>query len=144
MNFKINETAMKLRGGYYTPPDLATYIARWVAEKRPQSVLEPSCGDGVFVEAMANAMPRGKLTFTGFELFAEEAAKARQRCRDLPRFESKIWNQDFLDFAIKQILAGRMDFDCAVGSQSIEGYGETTVQIRSPRIGVHPRRADYG
>ena len=31
MNFMRNETAEKLRGGYYTPPDLALFLARWVA-----------------------------------------------------------------------------------------------------------------
>ena len=53
MNFIENETEQKLRGGYYTPLDLATYISRWTTEKRPKSVLEPSCGDGIFVEALA-------------------------------------------------------------------------------------------
>jgi adenine-specific DNA methylase len=122
MNFKANETPTKLRGGYYTPLDLATYISRWATEKHPQSVLEPSCGDGVFVEALANAIPRARLRFTGFELFGEEAAKAKKRCLTVSRFESTIHNQDFLDFAIRQILAGRMDFDCVVGNPPFVRY----------------------
>lgn len=39
MNFIINESEQKLRGGYYTPLDLAAYIARWALAKSPQHVL---------------------------------------------------------------------------------------------------------
>jgi len=90
MNFIKNETAQKLRGGYYTPLDLAIYISRWASEKHPHSVLEPSCGDGIFLEALAKAEPRARLHFTGFELFDEEAVKAKERCLSVPRFASKI------------------------------------------------------
>jgi adenine-specific DNA-methyltransferase len=122
MNFKVNESPTKLRGGYYTPLDLATYISRWATEKRPRSVLEPSCGDGIFVEALANTNPRVRLSFTGFELLDEEAAKARKRCRAAPHFESKVHNQDFLDFAIPQILTGKANFDCVVGNPPFIRY----------------------
>jgi adenine-specific DNA-methyltransferase len=122
LNFKVNESPTKLRGGYYTPLDLAVYISRWATEKHPKSVLEPSCGDGVFVEALAKASPRAKFCFTGFELLDEEATKARQRCLAVPQFESRIRNQDFLDFAISRILTGQTDFDCAVGNPPFIRY----------------------
>src|SRR5882724_1901205 len=122
MNFIKNETAQKLRGGYYTPLDLAGYISRWVLEKRPQSVLEPSCGDGIFVEALAKTNIPGRLSFCGFELLEEEAAKARERCRAVPHFNSKIYTKDFLDFAISRIPAGRTDFDSVVGNPPFIRY----------------------
>jgi hypothetical protein len=59
MNFIENETAQKLRGGYYTRPDVATFLAGWVMEARPRRVLEPSCGDGAFFEALAGIGPEG-------------------------------------------------------------------------------------
>ncbi|MFM8330360.1 MAG: hypothetical protein ACKN9T_01590, partial [Candidatus Methylumidiphilus sp.] len=52
MNFIENESDQKLRGGYYTPLDLAVFITRWTLENNPSSVLEPSCGDGVFIQAL--------------------------------------------------------------------------------------------
>ena len=55
MNFKRNESAQKLRGGYYTPPDLASFISKWVAAKEPKTILEPSCGDGVFFQTLSAA-----------------------------------------------------------------------------------------
>ena len=56
MNFKQHESLQKLRGGYYTPPDLAVFISRWVSGCRPHRILEPSCGDGVFFEALASSL----------------------------------------------------------------------------------------
>ena len=122
MNFKKNETAQKLRGGYYTPLDLAVYISRWATEKHPKSILEPSCGDGVFVEALAKVKPQTSYSVTGFELLEEEAVKARKRCRALPGLEARIHNRDFLDFAVERILAGREDFDCIVGNPPFIRY----------------------
>jgi adenine-specific DNA-methyltransferase len=122
MNFIENETAQKLRGGYYTPLDLAIYISRWATEKQPQSILEPSCGDGIFIDALAKTNPRVRLSFTGFELFDEEAAKARRRCRSVPHFQCKIRSQDFLDFAISRIPGDRAEFDSVVGNPPFIRY----------------------
>jgi tRNA1(Val) A37 N6-methylase TrmN6 len=121
MNFKINETEQKLRGGYYTPLDLAMYISTWATEHRPRTVLEPSCGDGIFVEALSKLNPESNLAFTGFELLEAEAAKARKRCR-LSNFASTVHNQDFLDFAISQILSGQTNFDCVIGNPPFIRY----------------------
>lgn len=52
MNFIENESPTKLRGGYYTDTNLAQFLTKWVFEIKPRRVLEPSCGDGVFFEAM--------------------------------------------------------------------------------------------
>jgi adenine-specific DNA-methyltransferase len=122
VNFIENETAQKLRGGYYTPLDLGIYISRWATQKQPACVLEPSCGDGIFAEALARANPGAEVHFIGFELLAEEAEKARKRCRAIPHLDSKIYNDDFLDLAISRMLAGRMDFDCAVGNPPFIRY----------------------
>ena len=78
MNFKKNESAQKLRGGYYTPIDLAHYLSKWVSEKKPMNILEPSCGDGVFLHALVPQVP-DSATITGVELDPEEAKKAGER-----------------------------------------------------------------
>jgi adenine-specific DNA methylase len=48
MKFKADQTAQKLRGGYYTPQNIADFTTKWVLNNKPKSILEPSCGDGVF------------------------------------------------------------------------------------------------
>ena len=54
MKFKADQTSQKLRGGYYTPQNLADYVTKWVLSNHPASVLEPSCGDGAFIRDEAN------------------------------------------------------------------------------------------
>jgi adenine-specific DNA-methyltransferase len=122
MNFMINESEQKLRGGYYTPLDLATYIVRWTLAKKPQHVLEPSCGDGVFIQAIDNLGIAKELTFTGFELLADEAAKARERCRSRPALNATIHGEDFLQWALLQMAAGRSPFDAVVGNPPFIRY----------------------
>ena len=46
----------KLRGGYYTPMPIAAFLSSWAITSDADRVLEPSCGDGVFVEAAAKRL----------------------------------------------------------------------------------------
>ena len=46
-----NDTAQKLRGGYYTSAEVAEWLCVWAIRSPKDRVLEPSCGDGAFLEA---------------------------------------------------------------------------------------------
>jgi len=48
--------ADKLRGGYYTSREVATWLCRWAIRRPSDRVLEPSCGDGVFVLAAVSQL----------------------------------------------------------------------------------------
>lgn len=122
MNFITNESQQKLRGGYYTPYRLAAYIIRWIQEKQPKNILEPSCGDGVFAEAIGEVGFRGELSFTGFEILAEEALQARKKCRAIAKLSATIHAQDFLGWAINEMGAGRSNYDAAVGNPPFIRY----------------------
>ncbi len=76
----------KLRGGYYTPENVASWIAKWAVRDGHESVLEPSCGDGVFLEAIAsriNSLGKnlkiGSWQLVGVEVVKEEAEKSKAR-----------------------------------------------------------------
>ena len=77
MNFMINETEQKLRGGYYTPLDIATFLARWVKQSGAVNILEPSCGDGVFLKAFDEVRLSKNSAVSAFELDFIEAAKSK-------------------------------------------------------------------
>jgi adenine-specific DNA methylase len=48
-----NATAEKLRGGFYTPEPIASFILKWgINGSSDYDILEPSCGDGVFLEQL--------------------------------------------------------------------------------------------
>lgn len=134
MNFMHNETAEKLRGGYYTPADLAAFLAKWVAKSKPKDILEPSCGDGAFLSALA-AAGLGASKTTAVELDGIEAAKAAARARDLG-INSKILNQDFLSWAIEKMSTGKTRFDAVVGNPPFVRYQylPATFQIEAEQI----------
>ncbi|HEX7734447.1 MAG TPA: N-6 DNA methylase [Ktedonobacteraceae bacterium] len=82
MNFKERETQQKLRGGYYTPLPIAELLSQWVLDQGARTILEPSCGDGVFLRALqSRALASGlapRLVLDAVEISAEEAAKSEQ------------------------------------------------------------------
>lgn len=105
MNFKEFESETKLRGGYYTPPPVADFLARWVLEKSPGSILEPSCGDGSFVEAIAKNA-RGTLSFQGVEINPAEARKAQEVLSASPVIEGQVVVGDFLKWSLARMDEG--------------------------------------
>lgn len=120
MNFMRNETSEKLRGGYYTPQDLALFLARWVAQGKPKSILEPSCGDGAFLDAISK-VDRGCAQVVAVELDAVEAAKSAERARNLA-IDVEVLNQDFLGWALAALPKGGQRFDAVVGNPPFVRY----------------------
>ncbi|OEO30347.1 modification methylase [Devosia insulae DS-56] len=122
MNFMKNETAQKLRGGYYTPPDLAGFLAKWVKEISPKRVLEPSCGDGVFFEAMSKVKGFQKADVVGFELDKTEARKAHGRAREVGLKSAEVRAEDFLQWAIIHLDDASSQFDAVLGNPPFVRY----------------------
>lgn len=119
MNFLENETKQKLRGGYYTPDDLARFLLGWVAATKPQTILEPSCGDGVFLGKYPGLALRSQ--FTAFELDPAEAEKARQRA-SAAKSKAQVHARDFLRWAIDQLDSDGTRFDAVVGNPPFIRY----------------------
>ena len=136
MKFVQDQTAQKLRGGYYTPLDLAAFISQWVSDLNPQRVLEPSCGDGAFLQAMADVGGFGEAAVVGFELDRAEARKAASRARELGLANVDVRAHDFLDWAIKNMEDGGERFDAVVGNPPFVRYQflPPTFQTRAARI----------
>jgi adenine-specific DNA methylase len=74
---KFGAAQLKLRGGYYTPGPIADFLARWAVADGDR-VLEPSAGDGAFVNASAQRLRAGG-HIDAVELDDEEAQKIRLR-----------------------------------------------------------------
>ena len=86
MRLKANSTEQKLRGGYYTPERIADYIIRWAfsGDQLLKTVLEPSCGDGVFLESLISNTNPNAIECTAVELIETEAEKSRQKVSNIP------------------------------------------------------------
>jgi len=84
-------SAEKLRGGFYTPEPIAEFVLRWgVNGSSDYDILEPSCGDGVFLEQLVKHKISYN-TITAVELDEAEAAKAGK----IELKNKQIINDDF-------------------------------------------------
>lgn len=117
----------KLRGGYYTPDKITKFISKWVIGNNTKTVLEPSCGDGNFIEAIIKRFK--ELNFTneeisqniqGIELISEESIKAKKRAENLGINNSIILNSDFFTFSEKYYNSKK--FDGIVGNPPFIRY----------------------
>lgn len=122
---KAPTTDRKLRGGYYTPPPLARFLAGWAVRSAEDRVLEPACGDGVFVDAVAERVSALRVgsnksqpgSFVGIELIAEELEKAQKRAGqpEVARNLKCEWqNTDFFE-AFGDLQRGPL-FDAVLGN----------------------------
>lgn len=97
--------AQKLRGGYYTPKEIAHFLCKWAIDENTGKVLEPSCGDGNFVEeAILRFKELGvddnglKNRIKAIELIEEESLKAKLRAKELGVNSTAIVNSDFFQY----------------------------------------------
>lgn len=114
LNFKENESFDKLRGGYYTPKPIADFLSKWISQSNPRTVLEPSCGDGVFIQSMAESA-NSKMSLTAIELIEEEAQKARSKSTKNSQLTIDVQCNDFLKVAYQYLIEGKT-FDASVGN----------------------------
>lgn len=80
----------KLRGGYYTSSEVSSWLCAWGIRSSSEQVLEPSCGDGSFLEAAALRLlelgakkPTIAKNLTGVEIIPGEANHSTSRLQPL-------------------------------------------------------------
>src|SRR5690554_1914140 len=81
-----NATAEKLRGGFYTPEPIAAFILKWgINGSSDYEILEPSCGDGVFLEQLKeNNHKFNSVTAIEFDdIEAEKADKIKLKSKNV-------------------------------------------------------------
>lgn len=111
----------KLRGGYYTPKKIAEFIATWAIRTKNDEILEPSCGDGSFISAIADRLNEMgasdqsiKHNVTGVELDKVEASKASQ-------YGPNVVQSDFFTY-YQKCIDGEKEFDVIVGNPPFIRY----------------------
>ena len=133
MNFIANETSRKLRGGYYTDPDIVAFLLQWVLETQPAAILEPSCGDGAFLRGLAR-LPNNAPQVQAFELDPLEAAAAREVARSAG-VQAQVVAGDFLQWLLAHAGA-EPAFDAVVGNPPFIRYQylDGALQDRAQRL----------
>jgi len=122
-----NVDSKKLRGGYYTPQAITDFICKWAITKPTQKVLEPSCGDGNFIESAIRrfkelGVPNNKLfgLIKGIELIEDEADKSKDRAAKYGLNSTTILNTDFFNYIAN--ANGEEHFDIIVGNPPFIRY----------------------
>lgn len=119
----------KLRGGYYTPDKISEFIAEWAIRQTSDSVLEPSCGDGSFLSAIATRYKELGATdeqiqknVLGIELDDIEAEKSAQ-------YGTTVACKDFFTY-YQENIEGKTQFDVIVGNPPFIRYQHFTEEYR--------------
>ena len=145
----------KLRGGYYTPPKIAQWLALWGVRDRNESILEPSCGDGSFLAAAASRLrelgssPAEAVDkVAGVELLPEAAGKAAKALSkaagvSLARGKRRVHEGEFFEWLN---LNSNLRYECVLGNPPFIRYQSFVEPARSRamdllrRLGLRPNK----
>lgn len=145
--------ADKLRGGYYTSLGVAKWLCEWAIRDKGDQVLEPACGDGVFLQSAlerfaslgCSSTTTAANNLVGIEVIPEEADSARQRLLESFGTEASdvVLTGDFFD-AWREWSGG--EFDAVVGNPPFIRYQSFPEPYRSramaimTELGLKPNR----
>jgi adenine-specific DNA-methyltransferase len=130
--------AAKLRGGFYTPRPIAEFLSSWAVRTAKDSVLEPSAGDGVFVDAVSRQRVR-PARVVAIENDACEARKITNRHPD-----AEVTNGDFFSWYLR--ANDPRSFDAVIGNPPFVRYQDFDENHRTHafalmrREGLRPTR----
>jgi adenine-specific DNA-methyltransferase len=109
-------TQQKVLGAFYTADPVARFLVRWAVRKADDTILDPSCGDGVFLQAAAEHIrrlgnPRPQIWGVDVDAAALRASHARSselnllqgsffslRAGDLPPITTVVGNPPFIRY----------------------------------------------
>ncbi|HAR84289.1 MAG TPA: class I SAM-dependent methyltransferase [Clostridium sp.] len=112
MLLRQDATEERLSGRYFTPKNLADYIVEWTTSDRNViNILEPSCGDGIFLECLGNRKLENRCNIIAIEIDEEVSILASNRIEGSIRFNSY---NDFIDNEITN-LANNRNLDTDTG-----------------------------
>jgi len=126
LELMANTTQQKLRGGYYTPREMTEFIIDWAfSDGNKKRVLEPSCGDGAFLEILLEYSDKFEECIA-IELDKEEAEKASRMVGKEQQIQ--IINNDF--FKEYKMNLSNEKFDLIIGNPPYIRYQFLTTEQR--------------
>ena len=142
MKLKKDSSEQKLRGAYYTPLRLANAMVSLFAPENIQTVLEPSCGDGVFLDSLGPVGLIDKVAkIQAVEIEKDEANKVAERYKE--RNNVDVICEDFFDFYQRNYK--NSNFDLILGNPPYIRYQYLTEEqrrIQSDILTTHGMKAN--
>jgi adenine-specific DNA-methyltransferase len=130
MKFKSEQTEQKLRGGYYTPLNVAMFLSKFAVNLKTRNVLEPSCGDGIFFEALEKIQPTIQIDAVEID---NEASKNAKKLGQSLKLKLNLTKGDFLDEGLQ---VNKNTYDAVIGNPPYIRYQflDSKTQERSSRV----------
>lgn len=142
MRLKEDSSEQKLRGAYYTPLQLADAMVGLFVSQNISTVLEPSCGDGVFIDSLENQNLLNRVKkLTAVEIEPDEAEKVRNKYSALDQI--KVCTEDFFNYYNR--VLGKECFDLILGNPPYIRYQylkESQREIQSEILTSHGMKAN--
>ena len=89
-------------GQVFTPKPIADWMAGWVCSNRPQRILDPALGEGVFIEAVENRLIRTNgMTPPRIDVFEVDTQMLKAFEEKPHRVRTRNRNQDFITTSIR-------------------------------------------
>ena len=129
--------ARKARGAFFTPPELANFLANWAIRTRRDRVMDPSCGEAALLLAAGRRLRAlgGKTPVAGFDVHLPSIDAAHQLLAQ-QGLRSDLQVADFFEVPCQS------RFDAVIGNppyiryQSFSGEGRLKAQQAALAQGV--------
>jgi adenine-specific DNA-methyltransferase len=128
----------KIRGAYFTPPDLATFLAQWaISGNRAARILDPSCGEGVFLLSAARELRAlGASTESldqqvcGIDIYPDSLARTNT-VLEAETLDAQLLPADFLAVPPPgELFSNLKPFDAVVGNPPYVRYQQLSGDAR--------------
>lgn len=143
MKLKKDNSEQKLRGAYYTPLRLANAMVKLCISKDIHTILEPSCGDGVFLDSLKQLSLIEKMdSIDAVEIEPNEAKKVQRNyvnCQNV-----HVLNDDFFEF-YSRMVSSQKQYDLILGNPPYIRYQyltETQRELQSNILTSHGMKAN--
>lgn len=129
MRLKENSSSKKLLGVYYTPPLIAEAMVKYVEnDSTINSIFEPSCGEGVFIEAILKSK-LSKSKITALDIDADAINKIKERYSDFDNISLSV--EDYFKYYSRNIQEKEpVKYDLILGNPPYIRYQYLTPEQR--------------
>ncbi|MDE2893060.1 MAG: N-6 DNA methylase [Chloroflexota bacterium] len=123
----------KARGAYYTPPEIAAFLGRWAINRRPAVVLDPTCGDGIFLQAAGQELRdvgAAEPDIVGIDIDNQALQQTAERLRQ-DDLSATLLHSSVFDIAPGMLVEGGLQADAVVGNPPFIRYHGHSGEMRS-------------
>jgi len=116
--------AVKDRGAYYTPKAISDFLVDWGLQgtKNPSNILEPSCGDGVFLRSLSESLNSTNNNITrilAIEMNCDEGKKARKVLKPFKKMQevtSNVVTSEYFAYMSASDKRSKRKFELILGN----------------------------